>query len=61
MEAQVVKALLESHDVPVIFQSNAAPSVHVFTVDGMGAVKILVPEAYEKIAKELIESSGKNA
>ena len=45
MEAQVIKSLLESFDIPCLLKSNAAPSVHMFTVDGMGEVKIMVWES----------------
>ncbi|MBN1161941.1 MAG: DUF2007 domain-containing protein [Dehalococcoidales bacterium] len=54
MEAQVIKSLLESYDIPCFLKSNAAPSVHLFTVDGMGEVKIMVLESLADKAKELI-------
>ena len=54
MEAQVIKGLLESYDIPCFMKSNAAPSVHTFTMDGMGEVKIMVMESMAEKAKELI-------
>jgi hypothetical protein len=54
MEAQVIKGLLESFDIPSVLQSNAAPSVHVFTVDGMGEVRVMVMESLAEKARELI-------
>jgi hypothetical protein len=45
MEAQVIKTLLESFNIPCFMKSNAAPSVHTFTMDGMGEVKIMVLES----------------
>ena len=45
MEAQVIKSLLESFNIPCFLKSNAAPSVHTFTMDGMGEVKIMVLES----------------
>jgi len=54
MEAQVIKSLLEGFDIPCIFKSNAAPSVHQFTMDGMAEVKVMVPAALADEAKELI-------
>jgi hypothetical protein len=54
MEAQVIKSLLESYDIPCIFRSNAAPSVHLFTLDGMSEVKIMVLESMAARARELI-------
>ena len=55
IEAQVIKSLLESYGIPSLLQSNAAPSVHVFTVDGMGEVKVMVKESAVGRARELIK------
>ncbi|MFC1914195.1 putative signal transducing protein [Chloroflexota bacterium] len=55
MEAQVIKSLLESYEIPSLLQSNAAPSVHMFTVDGMGEVKIMVLSSMAASARELIK------
>jgi hypothetical protein len=56
MEAQVIKSLLESFNIPCFLKSNAAPSVHVLTLDGMGEVKIMVLESMAKKARELIKN-----
>jgi hypothetical protein len=56
MEAQVIKSLLESYDIPCFLKSNAAPSVHIFTVDGMGEYKVMVMESMAEEAKSLIKS-----
>jgi hypothetical protein len=58
MEAQVIKSLLESYNIPCFLKSNAAPSVHTFTMDGMGEVKIMVLESLAKKARELIVSDN---
>jgi len=60
IEAQVIKGLLESYGVPCLLKSNAAPSVHmftvyVFTVYGMGKVKVMVWDSAAERAKKLIE------
>ena len=57
-EAQVIKGLLESYDIPCLLQSNAAPSVHMFTVDGMGEVRVMVRESMAAEAKKLIEGEA---
>lgn len=54
MEAEVIKSLLEGYDIPCIFKANAAPSVHIFTMDGMAEVRVMVPAALADAAKELI-------
>jgi len=53
-EAQIIKGLLESRGIPCLMKSNAAPSVHVFAVDGMGEVKILVWKELAEEARGLI-------
>ena len=58
MEAQVIKSLLESYEIPCLLKSNAAPSVHMFTLDGMGEVKVMVWDSMADRAKELIKSDN---
>ncbi len=53
-EALIIKSLLESNGIPCLLKSHAAPSVHVFTVDGMGEVKVMVNENRAEEAKRLI-------
>lgn len=57
-EAQVIKGLLESCGIPCLLESNAAPSVHVFTVDGMGLVKVMVDESRVEEANKVIAREG---
>ena len=61
MEAQVIKGLLESFDIPCFMKSNAAPSVHTFTMDGMGEVRIMVMEPLAERARELILNGEQEA
>ena len=58
MEAQVIRGLLESYGIPCFLKSNAAPSVHLFTVNGMGEVKIMVLESMAEDARNLIMSNN---
>ena len=53
-EAKVIQGLLESYGIPSLLKSLAAPSVHVFTVDGMGEFKVMVGESTVEEAKRLI-------
>ncbi|MBA7484139.1 hypothetical protein ES707_19663 [subsurface metagenome] len=57
-EALIIKGLLESNGIACLLKSNAAPSVHVFTVDGMGEVKVMVGELRAAEAKRLIGGEG---
>jgi hypothetical protein len=56
IEAQIIKGLLESYGIPCLLKSNAAPSVHMFVVDGMGEVKVMVWESMAEKAMQLIEA-----
>lgn len=56
MEAQVIRGLLESYGIPCFLKSHAAPSVHQFTIDGMGEVRIMVLDSMADRARELIKS-----
>lgn len=53
-EAQIIKGLLESNGIPCLLKSQAAPSVHAFTVDGMGEVKVMVWDSVAEDARKLI-------
>ena len=57
-EAQIIKGLLESYGIFCLLKSNAAPSVHMFAVDGMGEVKVMAWEGVAGKARELIEGKG---
>jgi hypothetical protein len=58
IQAQVIKGLLESYGIPCLLRSDAAHSVHVFTVDGMGEVRVMVWESMAEKAKRLIAGEG---
>jgi hypothetical protein len=58
MEAQVIKSLLESYGIPCFLKSHAAPSVHMFTVDGMAEVRVMVLESMAGDARNLIVSDA---
>lgn len=57
-EAQIIKGLLESQGISCLLKSNAAPSVHVFAVDGMGEVRVMVWESVAGKARAIIEGKG---
>ena len=57
-EALIIKGLLESNGISCLLQSNAAPSVHMFTVNGLGEVRVMVEESRVEEAKRLIGEEG---
>jgi hypothetical protein len=52
LQAYVIKGKLESEGIPVLLQYES--QVFAVTVDGMGAVRILVPEHLADKAREVI-------
>lgn len=57
IEASIVKGLLESNDIPAFLKSNASPSVHPFTVDGLGEYRVMVRKELAEKARELISDT----
>ena len=57
-EALIIKGLLDSNGIACLLKSNAAPSVHVFAVDGLGEVKVMVSESRAAEAKRLVGGEG---
>lgn len=56
MEAEIIKSKLESYDIPVLLQYEAAGRIFGITMDGLGKVRVLVPrELLEEARKVLAE------
>ena len=55
IEGQVIRSLLDSYGIPSFLKGNAATSVHMFAVDGMGEVRVMVQASMADRARELIE------
>jgi hypothetical protein len=54
MEAQVMKGHLESEGIPVLLSYESAGLVYGLTIDGIGEVKIMVPERLAEEAKRIL-------
>lgn len=54
-EANIIRGLLDNYGIPSVIKAQAAPSVHVFAIDGLGQVTILVREEDAEDARELIK------
>ncbi|MBD3161281.1 MAG: prephenate dehydrogenase/arogenate dehydrogenase family protein [Candidatus Eisenbacteria bacterium] len=50
-EAEVVKGYLESLDIPVDLDYESAGKVYGLTMDGLGEVRLRVPDDYEEAAR----------
>jgi hypothetical protein len=54
MEAHIIKGRLESEGIPVLLRYESAGLVYGITVDGLGQVKVMVPQHLVKEAKEIL-------
>ena len=55
LKAQVVKAKLETADIPVLLEYESLGPIIGITVDGLGEVRVLVPAKYADDARMVIE------
>jgi hypothetical protein len=55
-EAEVIKSFLQSHGISCILKGLVVQSVHPFSMDGLGEIKIFVPEKDYAHAKNLLKS-----
>jgi hypothetical protein len=58
LEAQVIKTYLESNDIPVMLQGEAAGKVFGMMVGAMAEVRVYVPEPLADKAIELLEADS---
>ena len=57
LTAHVIKSHLESEGIPVLLQYESAGAIYGLTVDGLGEVRILVPQELVEEAKHIIKLS----
>jgi hypothetical protein len=54
MEAQIIKGRLESEGIPVLLSYESAGLIYGITIDGLGEVRIMVPQHLAEEAKEIL-------
>jgi hypothetical protein len=54
-EADVIKSFLQSHGISCLFRGKVVQSVHPFSADGLGEIKILVSKEDYALATELLK------
>lgn len=59
-EASLVRQILESHGIPCRVVSDIPHSVFPVTVDGLGEIRILVPESRFDEASEILAESRRS-
>lgn len=58
MEAEVIRAHLESEDIPVVLSGEAAGSVFGLTTGPLARVDVLVPTPLAERAREVLDNDG---
>jgi hypothetical protein len=53
--ADIMKSHLEIEGIPVLLQYESAGPIYGITVDGVGEVRILVPQEFAEEAKRIIK------
>ncbi len=56
MEAQAIRAALEAAGIPAELKMEAAQRLFAVTVDGLGAVRVMVPANRLEEARSIIEN-----
>lgn len=56
VEAEVIKNFLECEGISCFFKGLIVPSVHPFTADGLGEIRIFVQDEDWETAKNLLEN-----
>jgi hypothetical protein len=54
LEAQIIKGRLESEGIPVLLRYESAGLVYGITIDGLGQVRIMVPQHLADEAREIL-------
>ncbi len=58
VEAEVIKSYLESNGIQCLLTGKVVQSVHPFSADGLGEIKILVPMKDYHTAKALLKKKN---
>jgi hypothetical protein len=61
MQAQQVRSFLEASGIETIERGEALRNTHGLTIDGIGAVQILVAEADAERARSLLDAADAGA
>ncbi len=60
VEAEVIKSFLESQGIPCLLRGLVVQSVHPFSADGLGEIRIMVREEDAPAAEKLLQEIDLN-
>lgn len=58
-EAQIIRARLEDEGIPAALSYESASVVYGLTIDGLGEVRVLVPESYLERAQSVLMDNAR--
>jgi hypothetical protein len=58
LQAEVIKGKLEANDIPTLLEYESLGPVMGLTLDGLGQVRVLVPEDKAETARALIQEES---
>ncbi|NIO49397.1 MAG: hypothetical protein GTN73_08205 [Candidatus Aminicenantes bacterium] len=61
VEADVIKSFLKSHGISCLLRGQVVQSVHPFSADGLGEIKIFVSKKDYALAKKLLKEKRRNS
>jgi len=56
-QAAIVQGRLEAEGIPVQLNYESAGRIFAITVDGLGEVRVMVPEPFVQTAREILDES----
>jgi hypothetical protein len=60
LQAEIIKGKLEVNDIPVLLEYESLGPVMGLTVDGLGQVRVMVPEDKAEMARAVLEAIEEN-
>ncbi len=58
MQAEIIKGRLESAGIPALLDYESVGQVYGITIDGLGEVRVMVPDQYAQDAKLLLAEAA---
>jgi len=55
LEGEIIKAKLESFNIPCMLKEESARRLFGLTLNGLGKVRVMIPKGYEGKAEELLK------
>lgn len=60
-EGDIIRGLLESHGIPVMIAQEAIGRIYALTVDGLGAIRVMVPAGMKDEARRILEEAERES